>query len=57
METEINQIVFKNLMQNLGIQPAKTAVEKFDEWMRNKVKSIHYANNEKMCNAYNRINN
>ena len=55
MKKEINQIVFKSLMQNLGIQPGKTEVEKFDEWMRNKVKSIHYSNNEKMCNAYNRI--
>lgn len=55
MKKEINQIVFKSLMQNLGIQPAKTKVEKFDEWMRNKVKSIHYSNNEKMTNAYNRI--
>lgn len=51
----IQQKVFKSLMQNLGIQPGKTEVEKFDEWMRNKVKSIHYSNNEKMTNAYNRI--
>ena len=55
MKAEINQIVFKSLMQNLGIQPGKTEVEKFDEWMRNKVKSIHYSNNEKMNNAYNSI--
>ena len=30
-------------------------VKKFDKWMRNIVKSIHYADNEKMCNAYLKI--
>lgn len=33
----------------------KTNVEKFDAWMRKKVKSVFYADNERMCNAYERI--
>jgi hypothetical protein len=31
-------------------------VKKFDKWMRKTVQSIHYSNNEKMCNAYQKIN-
>jgi hypothetical protein len=27
----------------------------FEQWMRNTVKTIHYANNEKMSEAYNRV--
>ena len=30
-------------------------IEKFDKWMRTKVKSIYYSDNEKMCNAYEKI--
>ena len=30
-------------------------IKKFDKWMRKIVKSVHYSNNEKMCNAYNKI--
>lgn len=30
-------------------------LEKFDKWMRETVKSVHYSNNEQMCNAYNKI--
>jgi len=55
MKQQIKQTVFNNLMNKLDIKPAKTEAENFNEWMKNKVKSIHYANNEKMCNAYNRI--
>ena len=29
--------------------------EKFNKWMAKKVQSIHYSNNEKMCNAFDRI--
>lgn len=29
---------------------------KFDQWMKNTIKSIHYSDNEKMCNAYQKIN-
>jgi hypothetical protein len=29
--------------------------EKFSKWMIEKVKSIHYANNGQMANAYNRV--
>lgn len=28
------------------------ATERFNEWMRNKVQSIHYSNNEEMTKAY-----
>jgi len=31
-------------------------IKSFDEWMRKTVQSIHYHDNEKMCNAYERIN-
>lgn len=30
-------------------------VKKFDKWMRKIVQSIHYSDNEQMCNAYNKI--
>lgn len=28
---------------------------KFNEWMRDKIKNIYFADNEQMCNAYNKI--
>jgi hypothetical protein len=31
-------------------------IKKFDKWMRKTVQSIHYSNNEKMSNAYQKIN-
>lgn len=37
--------------QNLALQEASA----FEEWMRNTVKTIHYANNEKMSEAYERV--
>lgn len=33
----------------------ETNVEKFNRWMAEKVKSIHYPDHERMCNAYERI--
>jgi hypothetical protein len=27
-------------------------LEKFDNWMRSKIQSVHYSNNAKMFNAY-----
>lgn len=30
-------------------------VKKFYKWMRKIVQSVHYADNEKMCNAYEKI--
>lgn len=36
-------------------KPKKTEIENFDSWMRKKVKSVFYADNEKMCRAYERI--
>lgn len=50
-----NQHVFNNLMVKLNIQQPKSEKENFDNWMRNKVKSVHYANNQAMVNAYERV--
>ena len=55
MKPQIDQYVFSNLMTKLNIQQPKSEKEIFDTWMRTKVKSIHYANNQAMLNAYNRI--
>lgn len=33
----------------------KSNKEKFNEWMKNQVKSIYYHNNEQMSNAFTRI--
>jgi hypothetical protein len=57
MNAKVNQMVFNNLMKKLEIQPAQTEVERFNEWMKSKVKSIHYSNNNAMCEAYKRIIN
>ena len=56
MKTEIQKTVFNNLMIKLEIKPAQTNSERFNEWMRNKVKSIFYSDNERMTNAFSRIN-
>lgn len=37
------------------IKKQKTEVEKFNDWMKKKVKSVFYADNERMCRAYERI--
>lgn len=47
-----NQQVFKGLMERLE---KKSNKEKFNEWMRNKVKSVHFSDNDQMLKAYNRI--
>ena len=57
METIIKKTLFNNLMQKLEIYPAETDAEKFNNWMRDKVQSIHYSNNYAMCEAYKRIIN
>lgn len=57
MNAEIQKQVFNNLMQKLEIKPALTNVERFNEWMKSKVKSVHYSNNNAMCEAYKRILN
>ena len=36
---------------------ATKEMEKFDRWMRTKVKSIHYADNERMSIAYQKVYN
>lgn len=55
MKTQIKQSTFNNLMRKLEIYPAETEAERFNEWMKSKVQSIQYANNNAMCNAYNRL--
>jgi len=30
-------------------------IKRFDKWMRKTVQSIYYHDNERMCNAYERI--
>jgi hypothetical protein len=55
MKAQVNQHVFNALMTKLNIQQPKSEKENFNDWMRNKVKSIHFANNQAMLNAYNRI--
>jgi hypothetical protein len=55
MKAQVNQHLFSNLMTKLNIQQPKSEKENFDTWMKSKVKSIHYANNQAMLNAYNRI--
>lgn len=50
-----NQHVFNNLMVKLNIQQPKSEKENFDNWMRTKVKSVHYSNNQAMVNAYERV--
>jgi len=54
MTTEklIKEKVFKRLKNRIE---NKSEVEKFNDWMREKVKSAFYSDNERMCNAYNRI--
>jgi len=46
---------FERLCGRLGISTAKTQKERFNEWMRDKVKSKHYSDNGQMTNAFNRI--
>ena len=38
-------------------QLAEADTERFSEWMKNKVKSIHYADNLRMTEAYTRVFN
>jgi len=51
----VNQQVFNNLIVKLNIQQPKSEKENFDNWMRDKVKSVHYSNNQAMVNAYERV--
>jgi hypothetical protein len=34
---------------------AQYEADKFSNWMKNKVKSVHYANNDKMSTAYQKV--
>lgn len=36
-------------------QYAIHSVDQFSDWMRNTVKSIHYANSNAMCEGYDRV--
>lgn len=55
MKAQLNQHVFSNLMVKLNIQQPKSEKENFSDWMQHRVKSIHFANNQAMCNAYERV--
>ena len=55
MKIEINKQIFCSLVDKLELNKKDTEIEKFNEWMLNKVKSVHYSNNEEMCNAYEKI--
>ena len=55
MKIEINKQIFCSLAEKLDFNKKNTEIENFNEWMLNKVKSIHYSNNEEMCNAYEKI--
>jgi hypothetical protein len=37
------------------MEKAIQEAEKFEQWMKNKVQSIHYANHSKMIEAYDRV--
>jgi hypothetical protein len=49
------EFTFTLMIDELRIKPSKSEREHFNEWMLNKVKSIHYSNNVAMTNAYDRI--
>ena len=36
---------------------SKIKIQKYNNWMRNVIKSIHYSNNEKMLNSYEKLKN
>jgi hypothetical protein len=37
------------------MEKAIQETERFEEWMKTKVQSVHYANNTKMTEAYDRV--
>ena len=55
MKAQANQQVFTALMTKLNIQQPKSEKENFSDWMAHKVKSIHFANNQAMVNAFDRV--
>jgi hypothetical protein len=55
MKIEIKKQIFCSLVEKLNLNKKNSEKENFNEWMLNKVKSIHYANHEEMCNAYEKI--
>ena len=55
MNTEINKQVFCSLVEKLDLNKKNNEKENFNDWMLNRVKSVHYSNNLEMCNAYDKI--
>ena len=54
----MNDLTFNSLLINAGIEPApreESNAERFDNWMRNTVKSVYYADNLEMTKGYERI--
>lgn len=55
MKNQIRKQVSCSLIKKLKLNKRVSEREYFNEWMLNKVKSIHYANNQAMCDAYDKI--
>ena len=55
MNIEINKQVFCSLVEKLELNKKNNEIENFNDWMLNRVKSVHYSNNQEMCNAYDKI--
>jgi hypothetical protein len=55
MKIEINKQVFCSLVEKLDLNKKNNEIENFNDWMLNRVKSVHYSNNQEMCNAYDKI--
>jgi hypothetical protein len=55
MKNQIRKQVSCSLIEKLKLNKKVSERENFNEWMLNKVKSIHYSNNQAMCSAYDRI--
>ena len=55
MKIKVNKKVFCPSIEKIDLDKKNNEIENFNEWMLNKVKSIHYSNNEEMCKAYEKI--
>jgi hypothetical protein len=45
----------KTEKKKVNLNKRNSEKENFNEWMCNRVKSIYYSNNLRMCNAYEKI--
>lgn len=51
MTNQLNQEKMNKKTKN----QKETNVERFNRWMKEKVQSVYYSDNIKMCNAYERV--